>query len=134
MEEVSGQYKRRTQLFCFLIALVTAVLLNVDSFALFRALWQHPAFAAEITAVHGHDLSEALNDLKALPVGWDAFPPHAEPFAQWAVRSAGWLLTASSALFGAPFWFDLLQKIVQLRGARRRPAISETVASERQDV
>jgi hypothetical protein len=79
-------------------------------------------------------LSEALNDLKALPVGWQTFPPHAEPMAQWLMRSAGWLLTASSVLFGAPFWFDLLQKIVQLRGSRRKPAVSEIVASRRQDV
>ena len=34
---------------------------------------------------------------------------------------AGWLVTASSALFGSPFWFDLLQRMVQLRGTGKKP-------------
>ena len=27
----------------------------------------------------------------------------------------GWLLTASATLFGAPFWFDLLNKFMVVR-------------------
>jgi hypothetical protein len=30
---------------------------------------------------------------------------------------AGWLISAVATLFGAPFWFDALQKFVQIRGA-----------------
>jgi hypothetical protein len=37
-------------------------------------------------------------------------------------RSSGLLITASSALFGAPFWFDLLQHLVELRGTGPKPA------------
>ena len=35
----------------------------------------------------------------------------------WIFAIAGWIITALSTLFGAPFWFDALQKFVQLRGA-----------------
>jgi hypothetical protein len=33
----------------------------------------------------------------------------------------GWLITAIATLFGAPFWFDTLQKIVRLKGAGPSP-------------
>jgi hypothetical protein len=32
------------------------------------------------------------------------------------------LVTASTAVFGAPFWFDLLQRLVQIRGTGIKPA------------
>ena len=32
-------------------------------------------------------------------------------------RAAGWLLTIAVVSLGAPFWFDLLGKVVHLRGA-----------------
>jgi hypothetical protein len=34
---------------------------------------------------------------------------------------AGWIITASTALFGAPFWFDLMQRVVRLRSTGARP-------------
>jgi hypothetical protein len=39
----------------------------------------------------------------------------------WWSRPAGWLITALSALFGAPFWFDLLQGFVRLKGSGPSP-------------
>nr|WP_294504806.1 hypothetical protein [uncultured Rhodopila sp.] len=39
----------------------------------------------------------------------------------WWSRPAGWLITALAALFGAPFWFDLLQGFVRLKGAGPSP-------------
>jgi hypothetical protein len=41
--------------------------------------------------------------------------------AAFALQAAGWLVTASTTLFGAPFWFDLLQRAVQLRSTGTRP-------------
>jgi len=35
----------------------------------------------------------------------------------WALRIVGWLLTALAISLGAPFWFDLLNKLMKLRGA-----------------
>jgi len=39
----------------------------------------------------------------------------------FALQVAGWVVTASTTLFGAPFWFDLLQRAVQLRSTGNRP-------------
>jgi hypothetical protein len=33
----------------------------------------------------------------------------------------GWLLTAAALSLGAPFWFDLLNQIINLRGAGTKP-------------
>jgi hypothetical protein len=117
MSRVSGGYKRQAQLCTFIIALAIAGLINVDTFHLFATLWNHPALAAKLSA--GADATQdAFKNLELLPVGWTkdacaAFSP---------VTIAGWLITAMSALFGAPFWFDLLQRLVNVRGTGAKPA------------
>jgi hypothetical protein len=47
-------------------------------------------------------------------------------FKQVTMESAlGWILTAIAISFGAPFWFDILNKIISLRAAGQKPAISD---------
>jgi hypothetical protein len=119
MNRVSGVYKRRAQLFTFLIALVIAGLFNVDSFHLFQTLWVHPGATASIaagTATEG--AKKALDALFTLPVGWDKAPASV---GAALFLLGGWLVTAISVLFGAPFWFDLLQRLVNLRGTGQKP-------------
>ena len=35
----------------------------------------------------------------------------------WVIKLVGFLISAAAARQGAPFWFDLLRKLVSLRGA-----------------
>lgn len=122
MERVAGSYKRRAQLISFIIALALAALFNVDSFRVFETLWLHPALTAQLNFGQYQDMSAVIGNLKMLPVGWEQ-PPEFSMLANastW-VMFAGWLVTASSALFGAPFWFDLLQKLTRLRGTGKKP-------------
>ncbi|MFS2213667.1 hypothetical protein ACCD08_04085 [Telluria sp. Tellsp104] len=119
MARMSGAYKRRQLLISLLLALLLAILFNIDSIHLFRTLWQQPALAA-----HLHDAPGALDPavfdaLMALPIGWTRFPPVAN--ADFALQVAGWIVTASTALFGAPFWFDLMQRVVRMRSTGTRP-------------
>ncbi len=119
MARMSGAYKRRQLLISLLLALPLAILFNIDSIHLFRTLWQQPALAA-----HLHDAPGALDPavfdaLMALPIGWTRFPPVAN--ADFALQVAGWIVTASTALFGAPFWFDLMQRVVRMRSTGTRP-------------
>ncbi|HSD40064.1 MAG TPA: hypothetical protein VLC92_21370 [Rhodocyclaceae bacterium] len=124
MDRVSGAYKRRSQLFCFLIALALAVVLNIDAIHLFSTLWKHPSLVAALPASGSMgDTAQVFNDLKVLPVGWEAPPAFDLTLIR---RIFGWLITASSALFGAPFWFDALQKVVNLRGSGTKTATEET--------
>jgi hypothetical protein len=138
MERVSGAYKRQTQLMCFIVAFVIAMIFNVDSIALFKTLWQHPASAAQMSATNPGDISQAVEGMQKLPVGWadpnnevvgwvrtGIAPADATSARKFAIELAlmvlGWTITATSALFGAPFWFDWLQTLVQLRGTGAKP-------------
>ena len=119
MQRVSGSYKRRQLLISFLLSLLLAILFNIDSIALFQALWQQPQLAAHIGAVPGALDAQTLRQLLAMPIGWTSFPPVLN--SAFALQAAGWIVTAATTLFGAPFWFDLLQRAVQLRGTGARP-------------
>jgi hypothetical protein len=119
MERVSGSYKRRSLLVSLLLSLLLAILFNIDSIHLFRSLWQHPAVAAQLVSAPSSVDKATIEALFTLPIGWTTFPP---VFNQaFALQVVGWMLTASTALFGAPFWFDLLQRTMQLRGTGSKP-------------
>jgi hypothetical protein len=64
----------------------------------------------------------ALAELNAttLPFGWEG--NSVQRFYErplWVVF--GWLLAALAASFGAPFWFDLLKRVANLRGSEPNP-------------
>lgn len=120
MERLSGVYKRRQLLVSFLVALLLAILLNIDSIHLFQTLWQHPTLAAGIKAAPGALDAAVLDQLWTLPIGWRSFPPVFD--AAFALQAAGWLISASTTLFGAPFWFDILQRAINLRTTGAKPA------------
>ncbi len=122
MDRVSGDYKRQSQLFCFLIAFVISAALNIDSIHLFKTLWEHPELTSQITSLQGHTDSKAIDQLNELsvkvmelPIGWQ------KPFNVEITSVTGWLITASATLFGAPFWFDLLQNLIRIRGTGAKP-------------
>lgn len=62
---------------------------------------------------------DQLEDI-GLPIGWT---PTAWPGFTWALalHGLGWLLMAIAGSFGAPVWFDLLNKFVNLRVAGPKP-------------
>jgi len=119
MERVSGAYKRRQLLVSLLLSLLLSILFNIDSIHLFRTLWQHPALTAQISAAPGALDAKTMSLMWSLPIGWNTFPPVLN--ADFALQVAGWLITASTALFGAPFWFNLLQGAMQMRGTGGKP-------------
>jgi len=119
MDRLSGAYKRQQLLISLLLSFLLAMLLNIDSIHLFRTLWQHPALAAKIGGAVGTVDQAVIDQLFALPIGWTSFPPHLD--STFLLQVAGWMITAATTLFGAPFWFDLLQRAVQMRGTGTRP-------------
>lgn len=125
MARLSGVYKRQQLLVSFLLSLLLSVLFNIDSLHLFRTLWEHPALAAHIQGAPGTLDPATVEALLALPIGWDAFPPVLDRRA--ALQAVGWLVTASTTLFGAPFWFDLLQRAIQMRSTGAKPNDTRTL-------
>lgn len=132
MERLSGAYKRRQLLVSWVLALLLAILFNIDSIHLFRTLWQHPTLAAQIGAAPGALDAATLQQLWALPIGWSGFPPALD--GGFALQAAGWLITACTTLFGAPFWFDLLQRAINLRSTGAKPAPARACEEQAQPV
>lgn len=78
---------------------------------------------------------DALADLH-LPIGWDnakltLCPP---PNSQWmkflVFPWIGWILTALAASLGAPFWFDVLNKVMVIRSTVKPHEKSPEESSE----
>ena len=130
MDRVSGVYKRRAQLICFCFALLIASIFNIDSLQLVHALWARPAQLTQLTSgAPPGDSAAAFAALQQLPIGWATLPTlslSSKGFFNAAEMALGWGLTASSVLFGAPFWFDLLQRFTQLRGTGPKPPVDAT--------
>lgn len=136
MDRVSGQYKRSTSWVLFWIGLAVAVMLNVNAITLADYLYRNDSaremlVARAQTAVADTDyLERSYQDAKAtldsasLPIGWAKGwgAPHPRSaraqFEIWSDAIApvlGLLLTALAVTFGAPFWFDLLNKMMVIR-------------------
>jgi transcriptional regulator NrdR family protein len=145
MERISGTYKKRSQRIILLAAMVIVSLLNVDTIAIIRYLYDHPTQASaladhvstiiqqgDVTAsdstAASSDIQQSLAELKTirqqlektqLPLGWEQQGPLS--FLGIATKIIGLLLTAFAALVGAPFWFEMLNKLVNLRSAGNKP-------------
>jgi hypothetical protein len=127
MDRVSGFYKRRAQLTICLIAIAICSAGNVDAIAIGNRLIKDPALRAQVVqkASSGEAASpaETLSGLN-LPVGWPdrGWPQGRAPQSVFLLdKTLGVLLTALAASLGAPFWFDILGKLVDLRTSGRRP-------------
>ena len=69
--------------------------------------------AAQTGEVSGLEASN-LENLEAFPIGWSA-PPSST--LDWLKTLLGWIITTAAVSLGAPFWFDLLGKVSNLRGS-----------------
>jgi TRAP-type C4-dicarboxylate transport system permease small subunit len=122
MDRIGGLYKRWSQIVSFVFALLISIALNISAVDVATALWNHSADTSAIAGIKQADLPAVLEVLDklhagtALPIGW----PHAAT-ATPATLISGWIITAFAALFGAPFWFDLLQQIIRLKGTGPSP-------------
>lgn len=66
-----------------------------------------------------------------LPIGWhwskqivDGVPnfnPVLRPGENWPMKFGGWLITIGAISLGAPFWFELMGRLINLRAAGRKP-------------
>jgi hypothetical protein len=134
MDRASGWYKRKVQWVLLAIALVATGVANADAINLATRLWQSPSLRASMVeaastyaagAAAAGAQRQTLDQLQqrlgqfvsqGLPLGWagDKVLSSSE-LAQWLSKIAGLLLTALAASLGAPFWFDLVNKLVNVR-------------------
>jgi hypothetical protein len=145
MDRLSGEYKRKIRWLTFGIALAVTLVLGADSIAIVNELWHEPgvraaistAAQAQITSAQSQpstaqtqppqDWQAAFNKLSQFPIGWSQLPG---TFGGWAQKILGLLLTTLAVSLGAPFWFDLLNKLVNLRSSGPAPAPATTEAEK----
>ena len=51
--------------------------------------------------------------------------------ALWLGAIVGWVVTGLAASLGAPFWFDMLNRFIDIRGVGRAPEESDTTAPKK---
>ncbi len=140
MERVSGWYKRRVHLILAVIAALVVTLLNADTLAAARVLWRDDAVRAAVVKEATDTATGTLDDVALertvekldLPLGWEAsFGDAPTQFPNdvlgWVQKLIGLLLTVGAIQLGAPFWFDLLSKIVRVRSTGAPPPASDAV-------
>ncbi|MEI7726127.1 MAG: hypothetical protein WCK09_13550 [Bacteroidota bacterium] len=52
-----------------------------------------------------------------LGLGWDSHRSNAQDFQGFLLALLGWLITALALSLGAPFWFDILNKVMKVRNS-----------------
>jgi hypothetical protein len=145
MDRVSGWYKRNTQIWVICIAIVITVLSNADTLQLSRRLWTDPVLRNKVVAeaqnrarkppptveypdkdepteprvTEGDTVSAQERELLTELLGWQGKTLSA---ADLPGHLLGWLLTILAVSLGAPFWFDILNKLINIRSAGKSPA------------
>lgn len=135
MDRASGWYKRNIQRILIIVGVAMAVVFNVDSLAIYGSLSKDPETASrlalEASKISGvqtdspnfqqevtNMLAENLEVLKSpIGIGWEYASAAEMTLLDWAIKGFGWLVTALAISLGAPFWFDILKKMVNIRSS-----------------
>ncbi len=129
MNRVSGWYKKRSHTNIFWWSLILVVFFNINMFDFVSDLLKNQAlrdFWVE-SAVEFHDdervedkIQKSLESLKSI---FSFQVPKANTILK---NLPGWLTTVFAISLGAPFWFDLLGKAVNLRAAGKKTEDKDT--------
>jgi len=154
MDRASGWYKRNIQQILVVIGLLIAVLFNADTIAIYERLESDPESLQQILtmaedyvlvnqdsdslqpATISPEFEESLAQVKQLinqeieeasaplGLGWSSVELDKLNVLDWIYKVLGWIVTALAISLGAPFWFDLLRKLVNIRSAGNKPKTS----------
>lgn len=149
MDRVSGAYKRNVQGWLLVIGIAIAAAMNADTIQMWRQLAANDELRTAIVERATSTLptldsivnrppptdSLSLEDARAryqaaralvsemeLQLGWSG--ENGWPAGGWPrfYKIVGLVLTGIAISLGAPFWFDLLNKVITIRAAGRSPA------------
>jgi len=132
MERLSGAYRRRIYIWTIVIGIFMSAVLNADSLAIANTLWTEPlireALVAQAEKLNLDDLglptdsqqgaAQNIENLRSLPIplGWTPENmPEAGDWNGWLMKVGGILVSGLAAAQGAPFWFDLMRKLLNFR-------------------
>ena len=147
MDRVTGWYKRKLTFLTFIVGFAIAAMFNVDTIRLttelvnndeIRTLLVEEAKSYMATNSNGTTTESAANQkdyLDSLNTEMAKYNyvlgvERKENLTFWQKLyvGLGWVITAFAISLGAPFWFDLLNKLMQVRNSVKIP-ISSTSSS-----
>ncbi len=144
MDRARGWYARRAQAVTFAFALILTLSVNADTLMISRIVWEDADLRAVLVAqaealsergigpeaAEGDDggvegqaakadaiKQEVEATLTGFPLGWDQEQGWPDGRRDRASKILGLLVTAFAVSLGAPFWFDLLNRMVNLRSS-----------------
>ncbi len=128
----------------FYIGLALAAVLNADTLQIYKSLSVNAALRDELveqaegfvkdrdSVPSGPDTTKTFEQAKAdfqvtqqvyvetvqspLGLGWSSTTELPADFWAWLIKFAGWVITGIAVTLGAPFWFDMLRKLLALKG------------------
>jgi len=150
MDRNAGTFKKNAQVSVLIFSLIVTVTLNVDSITLIRYFYDNPAETVKVAdaaekMINDPKTKQVLGSMKSksvdslfrsvntniaelkrlkLPMGWDGFTWNdflCSTRGWQSISILGWLITAIAVSLGAPFWYDTLNKLVDLRSAGKKP-------------
>lgn len=149
MERATGVYKRNAKAVAILIGTAIAICLNADSFHIADRLARDPAVRSTIAQAaeqfaNNPNYLDATGNLQtelaavqdavdqafstlSFPLGYTKTVMDQQLLAEagWPVpylrRILGWLVSGIAISMGANFWFDLLKKVINVRGSGSKP-------------
>lgn len=141
MDRASGWYKRKMQTITLIVATVLVLGGNIDSLNLATVLASNPEVREKMVAIAQQEVNEAKNQAQdedriattegkykhaiavmqsaGFELGWKGWPQGA---AEWLAKVMGLLVTIFAVSLGGPFWFDILQRVMQVRSTGPKPA------------
>lgn len=153
MDRTTGWYKRLTQAWNFGLGIVLAIACNLNVIAMTRALSTNDDLRAalvqkaeamartegELVAKMGPQVSAGSREVlrgvmddftqAGFPIGWNEKTAKAwvaQPLGTFFESLLGWLIAGAAAALGAQFWFDMMKKIINLRGTGAKPDADAT--------
>lgn len=133
MDRASGWYKRYTQRVALIVATLLVVGANIDSIAITSQLSTNPAIRLKLVEVSAAqhvantgaanvlaevDATQKLMLNTGLQFGWAACP---DSLQAWVAKIVGLLVSIFAISLGAPFWFSVLQRFMQVRATGQLP-------------
>ncbi|MCB0577860.1 MAG: hypothetical protein KDD10_00945 [Phaeodactylibacter sp.] len=149
MDRASGWYKRYTQKILVGVGFLIALIFNADTLAIYERLENDPdtlqkvvnlaedfvdskdtfdvvtagdpEFEASLAKLKGLVDNQIETVRSPLGLGWKNVVWEEVGWYDVVTKILGWIVTALAVSLGAPFWFDLLRKLVNIRTSGKKP-------------
>jgi len=121
MDRASGWMKQKAQRITVVISLVLVVGSNADTFTIANSLSTNPQVKAALISAAQNQVSfdaPEYQNLAGLQLGWSSCPC---TVWEWIQKIFGLSVTVLAVSLGAPFWFQLLQKFMNIRSSKQIP-------------